>query len=161
MPKGFTIIEIIIVLVIGAVIMLAVFLVVPQLQRSARNSQRQRDAQSLLTSAYNFRDSGKLSDPSLTTGPSVNNTAAFTDYLPRSVFNDPSGIAYKIYIVNTFNSLASKNTVGDVTIGINKACLGDNSLTSNLKDSQGNVAIVVPLEPFTKQSRFCIDDAGE
>ncbi|MCX6806147.1 MAG: prepilin-type N-terminal cleavage/methylation domain-containing protein [Patescibacteria group bacterium] len=32
--KGFTIIEVIIVLVIGAVIMLAVFLVVPQLQRT-------------------------------------------------------------------------------------------------------------------------------
>ena len=49
--EGFTIIEVIIVLVIGAVIMLAVFLVVPQLQRTQRNSRRQNDARRVLTAA--------------------------------------------------------------------------------------------------------------
>ncbi len=39
--QGFTIIEVIIVLVIAAIIMLAVFLVVPQLQRTQRNSRNQ------------------------------------------------------------------------------------------------------------------------
>jgi prepilin-type N-terminal cleavage/methylation domain-containing protein len=47
--EGFTIIEVIIVLVIGAVIMLAVFLVVPQLQRTQRNSARQNAARRAFT----------------------------------------------------------------------------------------------------------------
>ncbi|GDX62746.1 hypothetical protein LBMAG34_2800 [Candidatus Saccharibacteria bacterium] len=49
--EGFTIIEVIIVLVIGAVIMLAVFLVVPQLQRTQRNSRRQADVRRVYTAA--------------------------------------------------------------------------------------------------------------
>lgn len=38
LQTGFTIIEVIIVLVIAAIIMLAVFVVVPQLNRTQRNS---------------------------------------------------------------------------------------------------------------------------
>ena len=46
--KGFTIIEVMIVLAIAAVILLAVFLAVPALQRSSRNQQRKTDAANLL-----------------------------------------------------------------------------------------------------------------
>lgn len=49
--EGFTIIEVIIVLVIGTIIMGAVFLVVPQLQRTQRNSRRQADARRVLAAA--------------------------------------------------------------------------------------------------------------
>jgi len=42
--KGFTIIEVLIVLAIAGVIMLVVFLAVPQLQRNSRNTQRNSDA---------------------------------------------------------------------------------------------------------------------
>lgn len=41
--KGFTIIEVMIVLVIAAIILLIVFLAVPALQRSSRNNQRKND----------------------------------------------------------------------------------------------------------------------
>jgi prepilin-type N-terminal cleavage/methylation domain-containing protein len=57
-PKGFTIIEVIIVLVIGAVIMLAVFVVVPQLQRQNRESQMRQAAQRVLVAARQIYDSG-------------------------------------------------------------------------------------------------------
>ena len=52
--KGFTIIEVIIVLVIGAVIMLAVFVVVPQLQRTQRNSSRQNAARRVFTAGEQY-----------------------------------------------------------------------------------------------------------
>lgn len=42
--KGFTIIEVLIVLAIAGLIMLTVFLAVPALQRSSRNTQREADA---------------------------------------------------------------------------------------------------------------------
>lgn len=50
--KGFTIIEVLIVLAIAGVIMLVVFLAVPALQRNSRNSQRTNDA-ALITAAIN------------------------------------------------------------------------------------------------------------
>ena len=50
--KGFTIIEVLIVLAIAGVIMLVVFLAVPALQRNSRNTQRTNDA-ALIVSAVN------------------------------------------------------------------------------------------------------------
>lgn len=50
--KGFTIIEVLIVLAIAALIMLVIFLAVPALQRNQRNTSRQNDA-NLVVSAVN------------------------------------------------------------------------------------------------------------
>ncbi len=50
--KGFTIIEVLIVLAIAGLIMLIVFLAVPALQRNSRNTQRTNDA-SLVVAAVN------------------------------------------------------------------------------------------------------------
>lgn len=52
--KGFTIIEVLIVLVIAGLIMLIVFLAVPALQRSSRNTQRRDDVAKLLAIASEF-----------------------------------------------------------------------------------------------------------
>lgn len=52
--QGFTIIEVIIVLVIAAIIMLAVFLVVPQLQRTQRNNRAQTVARQAFTAAEQY-----------------------------------------------------------------------------------------------------------
>ena len=60
--KGFTIIEVIIVLVIGAVIMLAVFLVIPQLQVNARNNQRRNDIQRVLVAARQYYTTNTFRD---------------------------------------------------------------------------------------------------
>lgn len=49
--QGFTIIEVMIVLVIAAVILLIVFLAVPALQRNSRNTQRKSDIAGLLAGA--------------------------------------------------------------------------------------------------------------
>lgn len=50
--KGFTIIEVLIVLAIAGLIMLIVFLAVPSLQRNSRNTQRNNDA-SLVAASVN------------------------------------------------------------------------------------------------------------
>src|SRR5687767_1601772 len=46
--KGFTIIEVLIVLAIAGLIVLIVFLAVPALQRNSRNTQRKNDASQVL-----------------------------------------------------------------------------------------------------------------
>ena len=52
--SGFTIIEVMIVLVIAAVIILIVFLAVPALQRNSRNNQRKNDASRISTATQEF-----------------------------------------------------------------------------------------------------------
>lgn len=60
--QGFTIIEVMIVLVIAAVILLIVFLAVPALQRNSRNNQRKSDAAriSAAVSEYTNNTNGTL-----------------------------------------------------------------------------------------------------
>lgn len=60
--KGFTIIEVLIVLAIAGLIMLIVFLAVPALQRNSRNTQRKNDVSSMLSvvSEYVSNHSGQL-----------------------------------------------------------------------------------------------------
>lgn len=60
--KGFTIIEVLIVLAIAGLIMLVVFLAVPALQRNSRNTQRKNDVSVVLgaISEYNTLKNGKM-----------------------------------------------------------------------------------------------------
>src|SRR6185437_11178928 len=51
---GFTIIEVLIVLAIAGLIMVVVFLAVPNLQRSQRNSSRKTDANNVLSAIGDF-----------------------------------------------------------------------------------------------------------
>lgn len=78
--EGFTIIEVIIVLVIGTIIMGAVFLVVPQLQRTQRNSRRLSDARRVLATAEQFSANNQGLYPTQTppSGSSINTACATT-----------------------------------------------------------------------------------
>lgn len=60
--KGFTIIEVLIVLAIAGLILLVVFLAVPALQRNSRNTQRKNDVSALLgaVSEYVNNNGGSL-----------------------------------------------------------------------------------------------------
>ena len=60
--KGFTIIEVLIVLAIAGLIMLIVFLAVPALQRSSRNTQRRHDVSAILSavSEWSNNNNGTL-----------------------------------------------------------------------------------------------------
>lgn len=60
--KGFTIIEVLIVLAIAGLILLVVFLAVPALQRNSRNTQRKNDVSQMLgaVSEYVSNNAGSL-----------------------------------------------------------------------------------------------------
>lgn len=61
--KGFTIIEVLIVLAIIAVMMLAVFLAVPALNRNSRNNSIESDAQKILGAVGDFRGANNGANP--------------------------------------------------------------------------------------------------
>jgi prepilin-type N-terminal cleavage/methylation domain-containing protein len=61
--KGFTIIEVLIVLAIAGLIMLIVFLAVPALQRNSRNTQRKNDVSGLLSGYSNYLSNNNGTNP--------------------------------------------------------------------------------------------------
>lgn len=74
--KGFTIIEVLIVLAIAGLILLIVFLAVPQLQRNSRDTQRKNDVSKLLGAVQEVINNNNGSVTSLTGGSSGNVAAA-------------------------------------------------------------------------------------
>ena len=131
--EGFTIIEVIIVLVIGAVIMLAVFLVVPQLQRTQRNSTRQNNARRVLTAIEQLKANGQPVSESNITGIT-------------GTITDPSGgtITWQTNADATTPAVLNKDRI---TTATNSAKC---DTTNNNYATGGNgPAVVVVLEPFT------------
>ncbi len=137
--KGFTIIEVVLVLAIAGLIFLMVFVALPALQRSQRDTQRRDDMArfSSQLSQYQANNSGKV--------PDIKNTSAWskflTDYLKAGgdSFADPStGSDYEISkVVNctTFKSQAQCNpnrdsitdaTLGHIYVYANATCDGEN-----------------------------------
>lgn len=69
--KGFTIIEVLIVMAIAGLILLIVFLAVPALQRNSRNTQRKNDVAALLGSISEFASNNNGALPTTVTAPSA------------------------------------------------------------------------------------------
>ncbi|MEP7205020.1 MAG: type II secretion system protein [Candidatus Saccharibacteria bacterium] len=88
--KGFTIIEVVLVLAIAGLIFLMVFLALPALQRNQRDTQRKNDMSRLATALTSYTSSNRGSVPANTTAAW---TAFETSYLTVNgdTFIDPSG----------------------------------------------------------------------
>lgn len=93
--SGFTIIEVVLVLAIAGLIFLIVFLALPQLQKSRRDTQRKSDAGRMLSALETYAGNNNGAYP---THPDVDTGTFITSYLANAgVFNDPStGTAYGV-----------------------------------------------------------------
>ncbi|MDO4508138.1 MAG: type II secretion system protein [Candidatus Saccharibacteria bacterium] len=86
--KGFTIIEVVLVLAIAGLIFLMVFIALPALQRSQRDTQRSDDMARLVTAIQNYQKNNRNKLPA--------DEDAWNDMVRRyiteagDVFNDPS-----------------------------------------------------------------------
>ena len=89
--KGFTIIEVMIVLAIAGLILLIVFLAVPALQRNSRNTQRKNEVAAIVGAVQEFanNNNGALPDPSDSA-----QTDTVLDNAKRSYYTDNSKIAF-------------------------------------------------------------------
>ncbi len=99
--KGFTIIEVVLVLAIAGLIFLMVFIALPALQRGQRNTQRKNDLSRFVTAAtqYQANNSNKLPFSSST---SLSKDSQFVKrYIiangDESQFQDPNGEDYRFY----------------------------------------------------------------
>jgi prepilin-type N-terminal cleavage/methylation domain-containing protein len=109
--EGFTIIEVLIVLAIAGLILVVVFLAVPNLQRSQRNSARKSDASRISTAASSFYSNHNG--------------------------NAPSSAADAAAIVSDAGKLGQLNiTGGDTTQTVNKLDLTSNSFSGTAADDE-------------------------
>jgi prepilin-type N-terminal cleavage/methylation domain-containing protein len=174
--RGFTIIEVIIVLVIGAFIMITVFAIVPQVQQSARNNQRKRDAQSVLTALRQYYST--ISYPSSSGATDI--TTQIKNII-RSDFTDPNYTLLatgtsRNYQVRFINGYTNSNAVMTRIEVINGYKCKSNEIAYsnyvsnrlNLLEQESNsnsVAVVMSLEPsFVSgtnnygRTLYCLDD---
>ena len=80
--KGFTIIEVLIVLAIAALILLVVFLAIPGLQRSERNGRRRSDVAKIKLALYNYNQSSTVSSQGYNWPPESKGNSGICFYSP-------------------------------------------------------------------------------
>lgn len=136
--KGFTIIEVVLVLAIAGLIFLMVFIALPALQRSQRDTQRKQDLSRAMTAITNYQSNNRGSLP--------NNWAGFTtSYLQANgdSFNDPDGTSYT-FTQNSQNGFDPTTfTSGRVYYTTNASCNGE-SVSTGLGNSK--IALQYKLE---------------
>lgn len=154
--KGFTIIEVVLVLAIAGLIFLIVFLALPALQRSQRDTQRRQDASRMLSQleAYAGNRQGNYPNSQTATNKFVEdymtvNGQSFADPLQ----GDNYAVTFKRFSGGTYNAPAD---AGKMDYIVNAAC-ADGTGTSIIRTGGGDrsIAVVTFLE---QGGSYCQDN---
>ncbi len=133
--KGFTIIEVVLVLAIAGLIFLVVFLALPALQRGQRDTQRKSDLGRFMSQVTSYQSN--------TQGALPADLAAFNAFIGNyltvngSSFSDPSnGTTYALPATGGYNAAAPGSPVtvaaGEIKVYIGSKCGGANGVQANL-----------------------------
>lgn len=138
--KGFTIIEVVLVLAIAGLIFMMVFIALPALQRNQRDTQRKNDLSRITTALTSYQSNNKGALPA--------NPAAWGTFVTGYVrtagdtFVDPNGTNYVVSTTATLpTTYSAANPVVRVTVG--SICNGE-TLTAN--QGSRKVAFQMKLE---------------
>jgi prepilin-type N-terminal cleavage/methylation domain-containing protein len=156
---GFTIIEVVLVLAIAGLIFLMVFLALPALQRSQRNTARKQDV-GIVASAINSYSSdnkGKLPDAGTCTSDGSSGdkygSTGFCAYIDSLSSNSPtvtiqtsgSGKTYS-EVIGTDGTNSTKLTTGKIIVVEGAACASDNVATSELVAGSARQSAVITAQ---------------
>ncbi|HEX7484313.1 MAG TPA: type II secretion system protein [Candidatus Saccharimonadales bacterium] len=139
--KGFTIIEVVLVLAIAALIFLMVFIALPALQRSQRDTQRKADVARVQTAIQNYQSNNRNALPS----DDDFNKVLIPKYLTvngSDSFADPNGNDYSFKSGTAPNEFDTKDSFMYFTRGA--VCNGDSG--PKVGQGQSKVAIQYKLE---------------
>jgi len=147
--KGFTIIEVMIVLAIAGLILLIVFLAVPALQRNSRNTQRKNDVQALLGSLSEYASNNAGAIPASCSGTS--GTCFVKDAKLSSYDNATANVSFtkKTTAGNTTNP----NDLDKITIVSFSKCSAGNAVGTNA--SSRNVVALYTIESSSGKIDQC------
>lgn len=113
--SGFTIIEVVLVLAIAGLIFLMVFVALPALQRSQRDTQRRDDMARLVTAITNYQTNNNNKLPgSSGSWSSSDSTNFINSYLGGSdEFQDPLGGDYTISVIKCTSAACAGTGIND------------------------------------------------
>ncbi len=138
--KGFTIIEVVLVLAIAALIFLMVFIALPALQRNQRDTARKQELGKVISAVTTYQSNNKGKSPT----DSAADLTAFAKYVDGTV----NGSAIDLTTTSvTINTSATNGTTGGATKDViilapGKSCADDNTFAAP-KSSRQAAAIVV------------------
>lgn len=140
--KGFTIIEVVLVLAIAGLIFLMVFLALPALQRNQRDTQRKNDLSRLQAAINSFQTNNRGAIPTLAGNTLSNNFVANYLTVRGDTFQDPNGRAYQFQVGAPAWQDAA-DAVTQIQYATGNRCNGE-----ALEPNQGNrkVALRIALE---------------
>lgn len=144
--EGFTIIEVVLVLAIAGLIFLIVFLALPALQRSQRDTQRKNDLSRMMSQLTQYQSNHQGSTPSGNGNGATQWGGFVSAYLTNGgqTFSDPStGSTYNVSQQTGVATLPSNN--GDLFVYISATCSGG-TLTAVTPTNNRSIAGVVKLE---------------
>lgn len=157
--KGFTIIEVLIVLAIAGLIMLIVFLAVPALQRNSRNTQLRSDVSSILGHVNEYMSNNSGDVPSDICSDTTNGNLYISKTIPASC--TAGTLAGKIRNDVTINaelvctSLAcayAAPAMGTITPVLNAKCNGSSALTYTAR----SISMMYVTETASTQTPQCL-----
>lgn len=160
LPKGFTIIEVVLVLTIAGLIFLMVFIALPALQRSQRDAQRKQDMARVITAVEQRRMNNR---GRVTTGFGQYQVVLRQEYLEAGgdIWADPDGSEY-FFVDDTVSpglpgQLSRKSsTTGDTLVYLYSrysSCRGEEIVQDSSK--RDSVAIRIVLESV---GVYCINN---
>ena len=150
--KGFTIIEVVLVLAIAGLIFLMVFIALPALQRGQRDGQRRDDMSRFMSQINSYATNNRGNVPPATTaGINTANTGFLDSYMKRAngEFKDPqTGNNYTVSF-----GVGGTATTSNIVYATSAKCNGEN-IEANAGATR-SVAIKIQLEG---SGFFCQDN---
>ncbi len=153
--KGFTIIEVLIVLAIAGLILLIVFLAVPSLQRNSRNTQRKNDVAAMLSGVSEYVNNNSRSLPA-----NVGANGAETVVLRSG--NSGSGTEVKLGYYDSAavtrqqagSAVVTNNTTAESVVIVTRAKCNGGDATGSGAPSRGYVALY-SVESGSSATKVC------
>lgn len=160
--QGFTIIEVMIVLVIAAVILLIVFLAVPALQRNSRNTQIRSDASNILGYVNDFVGNNNGSLPNsvcydATTGDVGMSATTTCSTTTNSVGKIRGGLTLNVTIPSTTSSPAQPTAPGTLALKTGYKCNGNTLGTTSAQQSSRAASVGFVTETGSGSTNQCIE----
>ena len=146
--QGFTIIEVMIVLAIAGLILLIVFLAVPALQRSSRNTQRKTDVGRIGSAATTIISNANGNMAALTRAAVVNEvgTTAYYD------FSVAGNLTVNVEAVGGTHAAVANKDVVDIEGNAKCAAAGATALYA-----QRQIAVLYAVESGAATTSVCVD----
>jgi len=150
--KGFTIIEVLIVLAIAGLILIVVFLAIPALQRNARNTQRNNDISSLVGAINEYVNNTGGQVPASCTGATP---CAFLANAKLGFYKADSATNFIFSNNSTATTTADPANVENIRVGSYSTCNAAGTASTGTGATSRSIAIVYDVETGGSPQQVC------